>query len=97
VRLTCHYPGGYSGVREPGGNPRLLLNLAEGETADVPEVKAQQLLRDFPGYFTADKAPAPRTAAAESAAPPPADEATADESEPTIESAPAGRRGTRRK
>lgn len=95
MRLTCHYPGGYSGVREPGGNPRLLLNLAEGETADVPDVKAQQLLRDFPGYFTADKAPAAR--AAQSAATPPADEQAVDESEPTIESAPTGRRGSRRK
>ncbi len=101
-RLTCHYPGGYSGVREPGGNPRLRLDLAEGSSAEVSEAKAAQLLRDFPGYFTTDHAPAARAAAVETvpatgddqaqeAATEPA--APADESTP----APAGRRGTRRK
>ena len=64
--LTCHYPGGYSGIREPGGNPRLRLDLAEGATAVVSEAKAAQLLRDFPGYFTAA---APRIASDDQAAP----------------------------
>jgi hypothetical protein len=57
-RLLCTYPGGYSGSREPGGNPRLRLDLAEGESADVSPEKAAQLLRDFPSYFTAMDAPA---------------------------------------
>lgn len=57
--VTCHYPGGYSGVREPGGNPRLRLDLAEGETGEVSAEKAAQLLRDFPGYFTTQEQPTP--------------------------------------
>lgn len=63
VRVTCRYPGGYSGVREPGGNPRLRLDLAEGETGVVSPEKAAQLLRDFPAYFTTADAPAPPAAA----------------------------------
>lgn len=62
-RVTCRLPGGYSGIREPGGHPRLRLDLAEGDTVDVSDEKAAQLLRDFPGYFTAAENPPPLTAA----------------------------------
>lgn len=103
--LTCHYPGGYSGMREPGGNPRLLLDLAEGQTAEVSDAKAAQLLRDFPGYFTTDRAPAPRAAAA-ATTPDPEPPATEEAPEATDDDAPATddtteaaprRRQTRRK
>lgn len=95
-KVTCHYPGGYSGVREPGGNPRLLLDLAEGATAEVSEEKAAQLLRDFPAYFTTDLVAARATA-------PAADHVEQDEpgvpavQDEPIEPAATGRRGTRRK
>lgn len=82
-RLTCHYPGGYSGVREPGGNPRLRLDLAEGEAAEVSEEKAAQLLRDFPGYFTTDQAPAPRAAASTPASVPDPEPTTEEAEEAT--------------
>lgn len=67
VRVTCRYPGGYSGVREPGGDPRLTLDIREGETADVSPEKAAQLMRDFPGYFTTAETPAAVAASDQSA------------------------------